>query len=148
MYLLTDDENIFISKIRMIVKMAGIVEPLEAFNKSEETIELFKSGENKPKIMLCDLNIKGAKYDGIQMIDVINNELGNGVVIGIISTSDGTGEYKGDPRFSGMTEMEAAKKVGANFWIQKGGMELKDRFIEFSNDYKSGQLQKEFKSYL
>jgi response regulator of citrate/malate metabolism len=64
----------------------------------------------------------GSSFDGIELVRKINFEYGNGVVIGIISSS------------SDKQEIENAKAVGAQFWIIKSD-EIEPRLEEFKNDY-------------
>ena len=70
-----------------------------------------------------DLNIIGSSYDGIELIRKINFEYGNGVVIGIISSSDEA------------EEQSKAIKAGAQFWIIKSD-DIEPRLEEFRKDYK------------
>ena len=58
------------------------------------------------------------------MIRKINYEYGDGVVIGIISSSEDD------------DEIERAKKVGAQFWIIKSD-DIEPRLEEFMDDYDS-----------
>ena len=69
-----------------------------------------------------DLNIIGSSFDGIELIRKINTEYGNGVVIGIISSSD---DHQ---------EIEKAKEVGTQFWIIKSD-EIEPRLEDFLKDY-------------
>ena len=101
---------------------------LEALNSSDEEDKLFKKWfyegpkEESPKCVFVDLNIIGSSFDGIELIRKINTEYGNGVVIGIISSSD---DHQ---------EIEKAKEVGAQFWIIKSD-EIEPRLEDFLKDY-------------
>jgi DNA-binding NarL/FixJ family response regulator len=78
--------------------------------------------EDKPECVFVDLNIIGSSFDGIELIRKINTEYGNGVVIGIISSSDDK------------QEIDKAKSVGAQFWIIKSD-EIEPRLESFRRDY-------------
>ena len=107
---------------------------LEALNSSDEADRLFKKWfiegpiEDRPECVFVDLNIIGSSFDGIEMIRKINTDYGNGVVIGIISSSDDT------------QEIEKAKAVGAQFWIIKSD-EIEPRLEEFIKDYDGYQAR-------
>jgi len=88
---------------------------------------MFKSwfpdnGDERPQCVFVDLNIIGSSFDGIEMIRKINQDYGNGCVIGIISSS------------SDSEEIEKAKAVGAQFWIIKSD-DIEPRLEEFKEDY-------------
>ena len=139
--LLIDDENLFHLVFEDACSLLDISLSLEALDSSDEADELFsgwyaeKNEVDKPEVVFVDLNIVGSSYDGIELIKKINHEYGNGVVIGIISSS------------SDEAEMEKAKAVGAMFWIIKSD-DIEPRLEEFKNDfedYKSGNWK--FKVY-
>jgi response regulator of citrate/malate metabolism len=100
----------------------------EALTSSDEADKLFKEwfpndpNHERPECVFVDLNILGSSFDGIELIRKINYEYGNGVVIGIISSSSDT------------QEIDKAKKVGAQFWIIKSD-EIEPRLEEFKKDY-------------
>ena len=100
----------------------------EALDSSDEADKLFKRwfpndpNHERPECVFVDLNIIGSSFDGIELIRKINFEYGNGVVIGIISSS------------SDIQEIEKAKEVGAQFWIIKSD-EIEPRLEEFKKDY-------------
>jgi response regulator of citrate/malate metabolism len=100
----------------------------EALTSSDEADKLFKKwfpndpNHERPECVFVDLNILGSSFDGIELIRKINYEYGNGVVIGIISSSSDT------------QEIDKAKKVGAQFWIIKSD-EIEPRLEEFKKDY-------------
>ena len=77
---------------------------------------------DRPACAFIDLNIIGSSFDGIELIRKINKEYGNGVVIGIISSS------------SDQDEIEKSKEVGAQFWIIKSD-EIEPRLEQFREDY-------------
>ena len=139
--LLIDDENLFHLVFEDACSLLDISLSLEALDSSDEADVLFsewyeeKNETDKPEVVFVDLNIVGSSYDGIELIKKINHEYGNGVVIGIISSS------------SDEAEMEKAKEVGAMFWIIKSD-DIEPRLEEFKNDfenYKSGNWK--FKVY-
>ena len=72
--------------------------------------------------MFVDLNIIGSSFDGIELIRKINFEYGDGVVIGIISSSNES------------EEQAKAIQAGAQFWIIKSD-EIEPRLEEFRADY-------------
>ena len=139
--LLIDDENLFHLVFEDACSLLDISLSLEALDSSDEADELFsgwykeKNEIDKPEVVFVDLNIVGSSYDGIELIKKINYEYGNGVVIGIISSSEDE------------AEMEKAKEVGAMFWIIKSD-DIEPRLEEFKEDYekyKSGDYK--FKVY-
>ena len=139
--LLIDDENLFHLVFEDACSLLDISLSLEALDSSDEADELFsgwykeKNEIDKPEVVFVDLNIVGSSYDGIELIKKINHEYGNGVVIGIISSSEDE------------AEMEKAKAVGAMFWIIKSD-DIEPRLEEFKQDYenyKSGDYK--FKVY-
>jgi CheY-like chemotaxis protein len=126
--LLVDDEDLFHHVFEDACSLLDMTLSLEALNSSDEADRLFKkwfderpSGD-KPECVFVDLNIIGSSFDGIELIRKINTDYGNGVVIGIISSSD-------DNR-----EIEKAKSVGAQFWIIKSD-DIEPRLEEFVLDY-------------
>ena len=73
------------------------------------------------KVIFVDLNIIGSSFDGIELCRRINYVHGDGVVIGIISSSDDE------------EEQAKAVKAGAQFWIIKSD-EIEPRLEEFKKD--------------
>ena len=126
--LLVDDENLFHLVFEDACSLLDITLSLEAIDSSDEAERLFKKwfvegpAEERPECVFVDLNIIGSTFDGIELIRKINFEYGNGVVIGIISSS------------SDIQEIEKAKKVGAQFWIIKSD-DIEPRLEEFRKDY-------------
>jgi DNA-binding NarL/FixJ family response regulator len=114
---------------------------IEALDSSDEADALFKKwfpndpDRERPECVFVDLNIIGSSFDGIEMIRKINYEYGNGVVVGIISSSEDE------------IEIEKAKKVGAQFWIIKSD-DIEPRLEAFMNDYDGYKSKKApFKVY-
>jgi len=130
--LLIDDEDLFHLVFEDACSLLDMTLSLEALNSSDEADRLFKQWftegpiDERPECVFVDLNIIGSSFDGIEMIRKINTDYGNGVVIGIISSSDDN------------QEIEKAKAVGAQFWIIKSD-EIEPRLEEFLKDYDSYQ---------
>jgi DNA-binding NarL/FixJ family response regulator len=126
--MLIDDEDLFHLVFEDACSILDITLSLEALNSSDEANKLFKAwfpddpNSERPECVFVDLNIIGSSFNGIEMIDKINHEYGNGCVIGIISSSDDT------------QEIEKAKAAGAQFWIIKSD-DIEPRLEEFRDDY-------------
>jgi CheY-like chemotaxis protein len=126
--LLVDDEDLFHLVFEDSCSLLDITLSLQSLTSSDEADKLFKKWfqegpvEEKPDCVFVDLNIIGSSFDGIELIRKINFEYGNGVVIGIISSSDDK------------QEIEKAKAVGAQFWIIKSD-EIEPRLEAFRKDY-------------
>jgi len=125
--MLIDDENLFHLVFEDACSMLDIALSIEALDSSDEADRMFKSwfpdnGDERPQCVFVDLNIIGSSFDGIEMIRKINQDYGNGCVIGIISSS------------SDSEEIEKAKAVGAQFWIIKSD-DIEPRLEEFKEDY-------------
>jgi len=125
--MLIDDENLFHLVFEDACSMLDIALSIESLDSSDEADKMFKSwfpdnGEERPQCVFVDLNIIGSSFDGIEMIRKINEDYGNGCVIGIISSS------------SDQDEIEKAKAVGAQFWIIKSD-DIEPRLEEFHKDY-------------
>jgi len=125
--MLIDDENLFHLVFEDACSMLDIALSIESLDSSDEADKMFKSwfpdnDEKKPECVFVDLNIIGSSFDGIEMIRKINQDYGNGCVIGIISSS------------SDQEEIEKAKAVGAQFWIIKSD-DIEPRLEEFHKDY-------------
>jgi hypothetical protein len=92
--MLIDDEDLFHLVFEDACSILDITLSLEALNSSDEADKLFKSwfpddpNHERPECVFVDLNIIGSSFNGIEMVDKINHEYGNGCVIGIISSSD------------------------------------------------------------
>jgi CheY-like chemotaxis protein len=130
--LLVDDESLFHLVFEDACSLLDIALHLHSIDSSDKAEILFKEWNkepnSKPECVFVDLNIVGSSYDGIELIRKINFEYGNGVVIGIISSSS--------------DKMEQAKAIqaGAQFWIVKTD-EIEPRLEEFKKDY-DGYLNK------
>lgn len=126
--LLVDDENLFHLVFEDACSLLDIALSLHSVSSAEEAERLFKEiyggRAKKPECVFVDLNIIGSSFDGIELVQKINHQYGNGVVIGIISSS------------SDKMEIERAKNVGAQFWIVKSD-DIEPRLNEFKKDYES-----------
>jgi len=139
--LLVDDEDLFHLVFEDACSLLDITLSLESVTSSDEAANMFKQWyeqgqpEERPTCVFVDLNIIGSTFDGIELIRKINKEYGNGVVIGIISSSEDT------------QEIVKAQEVGAQFWIIKSD-EIEPRLEAFRDDY-PGYLNRtaEFKVY-
>ena len=126
--LLVDDEDLFHLVFEDACSLLDMTLSLQALNSSDEADRLFKKwfeespAADRPECVFVDLNIIGSSFDGIELIRKINTDYGNGVVIGIISSSDDN------------QEIDKAKGVGAQFWIIKSD-EIEPRLEEFVKDY-------------
>ena len=128
--MLIDDENLFHLVFEDACSLLDIALSIEALDSSDKAAELFKKwfpddpNHERPECVFVDLNIIGSSMDGIEMIRKINYEYGDGVVIGIISSSEDEEEIK------------KAKAVGAQFWIIKSD-DIEPRLEEFMEDYEA-----------
>jgi CheY-like chemotaxis protein len=130
--LLVDDESLFHLVFEDACSLLDIALHLHSIDSSDKAELLFKDWNkdpnSRPECVFVDLNIVGSSFDGIELIRKINFDYGNGVVIGIISSS--------------ADKMEQAKAIqaGAQFWIVKSD-EIEPRLQEFKKDY-DGYLKK------
>ena len=124
--LLVDDESLFHLVFEDACSMLDISLSLECLDSSDEAAkifeEMYKTGKTRPECVFVDLNIIGSSFDGIELIRKINHEMGNGMVIGIISSSN-------EPE-----EQAKAKAAGAQFWIIKSD-EIEPRLEAFKADF-------------
>lgn len=126
--LLVDDEDLFHLVFEDACSLLDITLSLKSLNSSDEAEKLFKKWNNegktneRPECVFVDLNIIGSSFDGIELIRKINFEYGDGVVIGIISSSNES------------EEQAKAIQAGAQFWIIKSD-EIEPRLEDFRNDY-------------
>ena len=126
--MLIDDENLFHLVFEDACSLLDMALSIEALDSSDEADKMFKKwfpddpNHERPQCVFVDLNIIGSSFDGIEMIRKINQDYGNGCVIGIISSSQDE------------VEIEKAKAVGAQFWIIKSD-DIEPRLEDFKNDY-------------
>jgi len=124
--LLVDDEDLFHLVFEDACSLLDITLSLQSLTSADEAEKLFKEwfeqNKRKPDCIFVDLNIIGSSFDGIELIRKVNYEYGNGVVIGIISSSDEA------------EEQSKAINAGAQFWIIKSD-DIEPRLDDFKNDY-------------
>jgi len=127
--LLVDDEDLFHLVFEDACSLLDITLSLQGLNSADEAEKLFKGWfqgggdpSSKPECVFVDLNIIGSSYDGIELVRRINFDYGDGIVIGIISSSN-------EPE-----EQAKALKAGAQFWIIKSD-EIEPRLEEFRKDF-------------
>lgn len=126
--LLVDDEDLFHLVFEDACSLLDITLSLHCMNSADQAELLFKKWfegkdvEQKPECVFVDLNIIGSSFDGIELIRKINFEYGDGLVIGIISSS------------KEQEEQTKALKAGAQFWIIKSD-EIEPRLEEFKKDF-------------
>lgn len=126
--LLVDDEDLFHMVFEDACSLLGIVLDLQTLHSSDRADELFaewkKDPTGRPECVFVDLNIIGSTYDGVELVRRINQIHGNGVVIGIVSSSS-------DP-----AEIQRAKDCGAQFWLVKCD-DIEPRLEAFKANYGS-----------
>lgn len=124
--LLVDDESLFHLVFEDACSLLDISLSLECINSSDEAArifeEMYRTGKPRPECVFVDLNIVGSTFDGIELIRKINEDMGNGMVIGIISSSN-------EPE-----EQAKAKAAGAQFWIIKSD-DIEPRLEAFKSDF-------------
>jgi CheY-like chemotaxis protein len=124
--LLVDDESLFHLVFEDACNLLDITLQLQTVDSADAAEKLCKKwmlGEiKKPDCLFVDLNIVGSSFDGIELVRRVNTDYGNGVVIGIISSS------------SDKKEIAKATAAGAQFWIVKSD-EIEPRLEEFKKDY-------------
>tara|TARA_R110002167_G_scaffold146363_1_gene337762 strand:- start:1004 stop:1444 length:441 start_codon:yes stop_codon:yes gene_type:complete len=124
--LLVDDENLFHLVFEDACSLLDITLDLQSITSSDEAARLFEQwktdSKGKPECVFVDLNIIGSSFDGIELIQKINYEYGNGVVVGIISSS------------ADHEEIDKSLHAGAQFWIVKSD-DIEPRLEAFREDY-------------
>tara|TARA_R110001592_G_scaffold142674_7_gene364920 strand:+ start:5052 stop:5483 length:432 start_codon:yes stop_codon:yes gene_type:complete len=123
---LVDDEDLFHLVFEDACSLLNISLSIDAVYSTDEAEVMFAQWQNnpsaKPKCAFIDLNVTGSSFDGIELIYKVNRQYGNGIIIGIISSSIDT------------SEIERAKSAGAMFWIVKSD-EVEPRLEQFHKDY-------------
>jgi CheY-like chemotaxis protein len=123
---LVDDEDLFHLVFEDACSLLNISLSLDAVYSTDVAETMFAEWHDdpsdRPKCAFIDLNVIGSSYDGIELIRKVNNEYGNGIIIGIISSSVDS------------DEIERAKSAGAMFWIVKSD-EVEPRLEQFHQDY-------------
>jgi len=130
--LLVDDENLFHLVFEDACSLLDITLNLESIDSADKAASLFDEWKDKPDLkpdcVFVDLNIIGSSFNGIELIRKINFDYGNGVVIGIISSS------------ADKDEIAKAVQSGAQFWIVKSD-DIEPRLEDFKKDY-DGYVQR------
>ena len=89
--LLVDDESLFHLVFEDACNLLDITLQLmtvDSTDAAEKLCQKWQTGEGKkPDCVFVDLNIVGSSVDGIELVRRVNHIYGNGVVIGIISSS-------------------------------------------------------------
>lgn len=137
--LLVDDENLFHLVFEDACSLLDITLDLQSISSAEEAERLFakwhKDPVGKPECVFVDLNLIGSSFDGIELVRRINYEYGNGVVVGIISSS------------ADQMEIDKSLHAGSQFWIVKSD-EIEPRLEDFRSDYDGYKNRtKSFKVY-
>ena len=137
--LLVDDESLFHLVFEDACSLLDITLHLQSISSVDEAEKLFRKWQGgqsgKPECVFVDLNLIGSSYDGIELVRKVNQEFGNGVVIGIISSS------------ADKAEIAKAKSVGAQFWIVKSD-DIEPRLEQFRADFDGyAKHTQEFKVY-
>lgn len=124
--LLVDDESLFHLVFEDACSLLDITLQLmtvDSTDAAEKLCQKWMAGHvKKPDCVFVDLNIVGSSVDGIELVRRINHIYGNGVVIGIISSS------------SDKKEITKAISAGAQFWIVKSD-DIEPRLEKFKIDY-------------
>tara|TARA_B100001094_G_scaffold324797_1_gene377972 strand:- start:3112 stop:3543 length:432 start_codon:yes stop_codon:yes gene_type:complete len=124
--LLVDDESLFHLVFEDACSLLDIALNLRAIDSANKAEDLFREWyldpSDRPECVFVDLNLIGSSFDGIELVRRINKVYGNGVVIGIISSS------------SDQMEIDKAKMVGAQFWIVKSD-DIEPRLEAFRDKY-------------
>jgi len=136
---LVDDEDLFHLVFDDACSLLNISLSIQSVYSTDDAENSFKKWQDKPlekpSCVFVDLNVIGSSFNGIELIKKVNEQYGNGVVIGIISSSC-------DP-----TEIEQAKSVGAMFWIIKSD-DIEPRLEQFHKDFPNFQNRTQtFKVY-
>lgn len=128
--LLVEDEDMFHLIFEDACYLLRIAMQLRMVKTSDEADVMFRDWKvdptDKPDCVFVDFNLVGSSYDGVDLVRRINQIHGNGVVIGVISSSF-------DP-----AEIQRAKDSGAQFWLVKTE-DLEPRLEAFMEDYVSYQ---------
>lgn len=126
--LLVDDENLFHLVFEDVCSLLDISLSLKSLNSADDAESYFKNLVDntlpKPDCIFVDLNLVGSSFDGIELCRRINFVHGDGVVIGIISSS------------CDEAEQAKAMKAGAQFWIIKND-DIEPRLEEFKKDFEA-----------
>lgn len=125
--LLIDDEDLFHLVFEDACSLLDVALNVQSVNSMEEADIMFKkwgAGEKhqKPECVFVDMYMVNSPFSGVEMVRRINEDYGNGYVIGIISSK------------SKEEDLAKAKEVGAQFWMIKNDA-IEPRLEEFKRDY-------------
>lgn len=127
---LVDDEDLFHIVFEDACSLLDISLSMQMVYSTDDAETHFQDWQNnpldKPSCVFVDLNVIGSSFNGIELIRRVNEQYGNGVVIGIISSS------------CDEIEIEQAKAIGAMFWIVKSD-DIEPRLEQFHKDFSSYQ---------
>jgi FixJ family two-component response regulator len=125
---LIEDENVFKIKFKIVLEMLGVNAEIVSFNNADNFIAFYQekllNDEKKPQYIFCDFILKGSSINGLDLIQKFNKQLGNNVIVGIISGIN-----------PDSTLIRKAKENGANFWVRKGGKDMIKRMRSFKDDF-------------
>ena len=123
---LVDDEELFhivFDDACSTIDLSYVVETCYTTDDAEDKFKVWMEDQgDRPECAFIDLNIVGSSYDGIELVRRINTKYGNGLVIGIISSSQD------------QVEIDKAREAGAMFWIVKSD-DIEPRLEQFKEDY-------------
>lgn len=123
---LVDDEELFhivFDDACSTIDLSYVVETCYTTDDAEDKFKVWmEDRDDRPECAFIDLNIIGSSYDGIELVRRINTKYGNGLVIGIISSSQD------------QVEIDKAREAGAMFWIVKSD-DIEPRLEQFKEDY-------------
>ena len=123
---LVDDEELFhivFDDACSTIDLSYVVETCYTTDDAEDKFKVWMEDQgDRPECAFIDLNIVGSSYNGIELVRRINTKYGNGLVIGIISSSQD------------QVEIDKAREAGAMFWIVKSD-DIEPRLEQFKEDY-------------
>lgn len=152
-YILTEDESVFIAKFELALEKVDMDDkPLMIFETADQALEaLEKDEEGKMKgVFFVDISLKNSTRDGLDFINHINKNLGNGVLIGAVTKADQNKVYLGtEESLHNLSTVDALRLAGANFYMNKAGPGLEHRLRGFKRDLDAGYYKdlKRFKVY-
>lgn len=122
---IVEDQSFFSNLIADAFLLADIYAKKIIINTGEKALKYYESVlDNKPDLVLIDIDLLGSDITGFEVLRRINYDLGNDVVIGTISE-----EYNEE-------EIARSVKLGALFYLCKTD-DLVPRLEELKRDYPS-----------
>ncbi len=137
---IVDDEATFRLRFKLILQKTGIsTQNFVDLETSDQLVSSYTQAktEGKPfNVLFLDINLKGSKLNGLELLKKVRTELNGSPIIAIISTS------------TNKDEIELAKTNGANCYIVKSGdlVKFSERMTAFKQDYLVNKT-KDFKVY-